>query len=153
MLPQPTWHTPADTDPDGWAYVNTPTYVWLDDDVWAERSVEGGFGPVWVRAWAEPAKVVVDPGDGSPVVECAFDPPAYVPGTPTAGFPGCAHRYRNSSAVAPNGSSFPVSVTLVWNAAWEGSGGAGGGLGEIVTSAEPRDLPVAEVQAIVTAGA
>jgi hypothetical protein len=149
-LPQPTWHTPAETNPNGWAYVNTPTYFWLDDGVWTEHSAQGGFGPVWVRASAEPVKLVIDAGDHRGPIECPFDPPEYVVGTPTENFPGCSYTYRNSSAVADNGSTYPVSVSLVWHASWEGSGGSGGDLGEMTTTADPRELAVAEVQAIVT---
>jgi hypothetical protein len=150
QLPQPSWHTPAETNANGWAYVNTPTYFWLDDGVWSEQSAQGGFGPVWVRASAEPVMLVIDGGDHRGPIECPFDPPEYLIGTPTENFPGCSYTYLNSSAVADNGSTFPVSVALVWHATWEGSGGVGGDLGEMTTTADQRDLAVAEVQAIVT---
>lgn len=151
-LPKPTWQTLADTDPNGWAYVNTPTYFWLDDGVWTEQSAEASFGPVWVRPSAVPVTLVIDPGDHRGVVECDFEPPEYVRGTPTETFSGCSYRYPNSSALADNGESFAVTATLIWHATWQGSGGAGGDLGEMQTSVDPRLIPVAEVQAIVTNG-
>jgi hypothetical protein len=151
-LPPPDWHTPAETDPRGFAFVNTPTYFWVGEGTWQPVVARAEFGPVWAEATGEPTALIVDPGDRSPAVRCEFEPPSYVPGTPTETFAGCAYRYLNSSALAPNGTAFPVTVSIEWHVTWRGSDGSGGDLGTLTTSAEPRDLLVAEVQAIVTGG-
>jgi hypothetical protein len=152
-LPTPEWHTPAETNPRGFAYVNTPTYFWVGDDVWTSVSARAEFGPVWAEATGEPVALIVDPGDNSAPVRCEFKPPEYVPGTPTETFAGCSHRYLNSSALAPDGATFTVTVALEWHITWRGSDGSGGDLGTLTTTAERRYLPVAEVQAIVTGAA
>lgn len=149
-LPQPDWHTPAETNPRGFAYVNTPTYFWVAEETWAPVVARAEFGPVWAEATAEPTALIVDPGDLTEPVRCEFKPPEYVPGTPTETFAGCSHRYLNSSAVAPNGESFTVTVSLEWHVTWRGSDGSGGDLGTLTTTSEGRPLLVAEVQAIVT---
>lgn len=152
QLPKPAWHTPADTDPRGFAYVNTPTYFWVGDEIWAPVSARAGSGAVWAEATAEPIALIVDTGDTAPTTRCDFKPPAYTRGTPTETFPGCSHRYLNSSALAPNGDSFTVTVSIEWHIVWRGSDGSGGDLGSLTTTAEGRPLRVAEVQAIITGG-
>ena len=104
------------------------------------------------RATATPERLVVDPGDGSAPHECDGRPPAYTPGTPTETFAGCSYVYRHSSAMAANGETYPVTLSLVWHVTWQGSDGSGGDLGELTTTADPRLLPVAEVQAVTTGG-
>lgn len=150
QLPAPAWATPADWDAGHFAYVQVPTYFWVDDATWTDVSARATAGSVWAEAVATPDRLVIDPGDGSAPVECIGRPPEYVRGTPTATFEGCAYTYAHSSAVADNGTSYPVTVAIVWHITWTGSDGSGGDLGEITTTAEPRDLLVAEVQAIVT---
>jgi hypothetical protein len=149
-LPTPNWSTPADWDAGHFAYVQVPTYFWVDDATWSDVSARATAGAVWAEAVATPEKLVIDPGDGSAPVECIGQPPEYVRGTPTATFDGCDYVYRHSSAVAENGTSYPVTVSIVWHVTWTGSDGTSGDLGELTTTAEPRDLQVAEVQAIVT---
>ena len=85
-------------------------------------------------------------------VDCPGAPPALAPNSSPAGFDGCGHVYRDSSAMAPNGATFPVTVTIVWHATWQASNGTSGDLGRLSTTSTPRDLPVAEIQAVVTQG-
>ena len=149
-LPSLSWRTPADWDASGFAYVQVPTYVWLDEASAADVVARASVGAVWAEATAVPVRLVVDPGDGSAPIECAPRPPAYVPGTPTESFEGCSHVYRHSSAMAANGESFEMGLSLVWHVTWVGSDGSGGDLGELTTTADPRLLAVAEVQAVTT---
>ena len=83
---------------------------------------------------------------------CPGAPPASAPNASPAGFDGCGSVYRDSSAMAPNGQTYPVTVTIVWHATWQASTGAGGDLGRLSTTSTTRDLPVAEIQAVVTQG-
>lgn len=151
-LPTLTWHTPAEWDRDRYAYVQVPTYFWLDDTSSGDVVARASVGSVWAEATAVPDRLVIDPGDGSAPVECAGRPPAYTAGTPVQGFDGCSYLYRHSSATASNGETFEVRAHLVWHVTWRGSDGTSGDLGELTTTADPRLLAVAEVQAITTSG-
>ena len=103
-----------------------------------------------VSVQAIPQRLVVDTGDGN-TVTCEGAPPVYVQGMDPTTFQGCAHVYRDSSAMAANGETFPVTVTIEWSASWSASDGQGGSLGTRRTTSEVRQLPVAESQAIVIA--
>ena len=69
-------------------------------------------------------------------------------GTDPEEFEGCEHVYTDSSAMAPNGETFEVTVTIVWDISWQASNGESGVMAPLTTSAN-RDLPVAEIQAVV----
>jgi hypothetical protein len=85
-------------------------------------------------------------------LDCPGAPPALAPNSSPAGFDGCGYVYRDSSAMAPNGRTYPVTVTIVWHATWQASSGEDGDLGRLSTTSTTRDLPVAEIQAVVTQG-
>lgn len=154
-LPLPTLRTPADTDPNRWTYVQVPTFFWIDDATWAPVSVSAGIpGVLSVTTTATPIKLTIDPGDGTGPFECTTKPAPYVRGVSQAEqMPKeCSHTYTNSSALAPNGESFAVDVTMTWHVTWSASNGESGDLGELTVDDDTRYLPVAEVQAIVTGG-
>ena len=147
-LPSPTVQVaPADTDPDGWVYVQTPAFVWVDE--WAGMSSTLTVGSVSVTLTLAPVRLDVDPGDGG-FVSCPEAPPFPAGADPTS-FDGCEYVYRHSSAMAPNGSSYPVEASMVWSANWTSNIGPAGSLGEVSTVGS-RDLQVAEVQAILVEG-
>ncbi|MET0579082.1 MAG: hypothetical protein ABW122_10520 [Ilumatobacteraceae bacterium] len=142
---------PADEDDDGWTYVNNRTFFWIDQipGQWDTVSGSTGVGGVSVTVQAVPTRLVVDPGDGAAPVVCDGVPTAV---TKAAYFPaiqGCDYTYRNSSAMAPNGESYPVTATIVWHASWSASTGEGGDLGYVSTTSPVRDLQVAEIQSII----
>jgi len=103
-----------------------------------------------VSVQAIPQRLIVDTGDGT-TITCEGAPPAFVQGMDPTTFQGCAYVYRDSSAMAANGETFPVTVTIEWSASWSASDGQGGSLGTRRTTSEVRQLPVAESQAIVIA--
>lgn len=154
QLPTPVARIgPADTNPNGWTFVQHPTFFWLDQRTgqWETVSATASAGSVSVTVSAEPVRLVVDPGDGSARVTCNGPPPAVTVqnyGTVR----GCAHSYRNSSAMAPNGESYPVTTSIVWHASWTANTGESGDLGFLSTTSPTRMLQVAEIQAIVTDG-
>jgi hypothetical protein len=51
--------------------------------------------------------------------------------------------------MAPNGETWPVTVSIVWHATWSANTGEGGDLGFVETTAPVRQLPVAEIQAVI----
>ena len=143
---------PADWHPNGWAYVNVSTFFWVAQEPgqWATVPAEAAVPGLSVRAWAEPVRFVVHPGDGSPAVICEGAPPAFRrdydhPET----FQGCEHTYVDSSAMAANGETFPLRVEIVWHGQWQASNGQSGDLGYVSTVSAVRDLGVAEIQAVI----
>ena len=81
-----------------------------------------------VSVQAIPQRLIVDAGDGN-TITCEGAPPAFVQGMDPTTFQGCAHVYRDSSSMAANGETFPVTVTIEWAASWSASDGQGGSLG------------------------
>ena len=143
---------PADEDPHGYTYVNNRTFFWIDQaqGQWAPVVATVSAAGITVSARAEPATMVVDPGDGNPKVTCAGAGVAVTAATWRPDIPGgCPYVYPNSSAMAPNGQTYPVTVSIAWHVSWSATTGEGGDLGYVSTTSEPRDLPVAEVQAII----
>ena len=55
----------------------------------------------------------------------------------------------DSSAMAPNGATYPVLASIVWHATWSASTGEGGDLGYLSTTSDVRQLAVAEVQSVI----
>lgn len=142
---------PADWLPDRWTFVNNPTFFWLDQaqGQWATVTATAGVPGLTVTAQAVPERFVVHPGDGSRVV-CQGAPPAYDRNRHSPDdFRGCAHQYVDSSAMAPNGETFPLTVDIVWHASWSATNGESGDLGYVSTTSEVRWLPVAEIQAVL----
>jgi hypothetical protein len=156
-LPTPQLRVgPADENPDGFAYVNNPTFFWLDQVAgqWAVVSGTASAGSVSVTVQAAPVQLVVDPGDGNEPVRCERFRPVLRrdvgPSTELSKIAdGCSYRYRDSSSMASNGETWPVTGSIVWHATWTASTGEGGDLGYVTTTSAVRDLPVAEVQAVI----
>jgi hypothetical protein len=143
---------PADENPYGWTYVNNRTFFWIDQaqGQWAPVVASVSAAGITVSARAEPVTMVVDPGDGNPKITCAGAGVAVTKDTWQPEIPGgCPYIYPNSSAMAPNGETYPVTIGMVWHVTWSATTGEGGDLGYVSTTSEPRDLAVAEVQAII----
>jgi hypothetical protein len=135
--------------------VKVGTWFWNAD--WSAVSVTAWVptpsGPRWATTTARPVQLVFEPGDGrlgTGTVTCNG------PGTPwtrprgdAAPSPsGCQYTYRHSSVMAPNRSSFPATVTIVWDVTWRGSSGTGGYSGQLLTS-RSYAMTVREIQAVV----
>jgi hypothetical protein len=146
---------PADEDEDGYAYVNTPAIFWLDEvpGQWATVSGQASAGGITVTVQADPVELVVDPGDGSAPLRCTqFRPVRRADAAPGKSFPpagSCTHRYVDASSMAPDGATWPVTVSIVWHATWSANTGEGGDLGYVETTSPVRRLPVAEIQAVI----
>ena len=145
-IPAPTIRVaPAETDANGYAYVQVPAYFWVDE--WAPLTNSISGGPVTVSVRIDPVRLDVDLGNGDSI-SCTNAPP-FTAGDDIESFVGCGYTYRHSSSMASNGRTWPVTASLVWHGTWSSNIGVGGDMGEIATSSS-RDLPVAEIQAIVT---
>ena len=145
-IPAPTIRiAPAETDDNGYAYVQVPAYFWVDE--WAPISNSISGGSVTVSVSIEPVRLDIDLGNGE-TISCT-SAPAFGAGDDIETFDGCGYTYKHSSAMAPNGETWTVGASLVWHGTWSSNIGVGGDMGELATSST-RELPVAEIQAIVT---
>jgi hypothetical protein len=144
---------PADLAADGFAFVQTPAFFWVDQapGQWSDVSATAAVAGLSLTVTAAPEQLVVSTGDGK-TLQCAGEPTPFPAGADPATFVGCRHVYRHSSAMAANGRTYPVTVAIVWHATWQASNGQSGDLGTLTTTSTTRDLPVAEIQAVVTQG-
>jgi hypothetical protein len=142
---------PADRTPNGFAYVRISTFFWVEQaqGQWAPVTATAALPGLSVTVTAAPERLVVDTGDGE-TLDCPGAPPALPIGADPTGFDGCEHVYRDSSAMAADGATFPVTASIVWHATWQASNGQAGDLGRLTTTSAPRDLAVAEIQSVVT---
>jgi hypothetical protein len=143
---------PADELPDGWAFVQIDTYFWIDQapGQWETVSATASVPSLSVTVQAAPERLVVNPGDGGGPVLCEGAQPAIHNDTYVEGTPGCTYVYRNSSSMAANGATFPLQVAIEWHVTWSASNGEGSDLGMLRSDSVVRDLPVAEIQAVLT---
>ncbi len=150
-LPTPVARiAPADFQANGFAFVRNPTFFWVDQAAgqWAPVSGTASAGGLTVSVQATPQRLIVDTGDGQ-TTTCEGAPAAFRQGMDPTTFQGCTYTYRDSSAMAANGETFPVTVTIEWSASWSASDGQGGSLGTRRTTSTTRQLAVAESQSIV----
>ena len=138
---------PADEDDDGYAFVNVPTFFWLDrgPGQWHPVSAVASAGGVTVTVTAEPVRLVVDPGNGDAPVSCTGFQPVLRDDVRTGGFPAgetCSYRYLDSSAMAPNGQTWPVDGRLSPGTPRGTPRPAqGGDLGHVATTSPPGTSP------------
>jgi hypothetical protein len=154
QLPTPVPRiAPADLAPDGFAFVQIPAFFWVDQapGQWRDVSATAAIAGLSLTVTAAPEQLVVTTGDGK-TLQCLGAPPPFPSGADPDTFVGCGHVYRHSSAMAPNGETYPVTVAILWHATWQASNGQSGDLGTLTTTSTTRDLPVAEIQAVVTQG-
>ncbi|MFI6326532.1 hypothetical protein ACIBG8_54050 [Nonomuraea sp. NPDC050556] len=144
--PAPTVATAPPRGRDG--YVGLRHYFWAERDQWRSISKRATAGPVWAEVTATPTTLVFDPGAGQASISCKGPGTPYDQSrSPDSQTSNCWHSFTRSSAGLP-GSQYTVTVSVVWTASWVGSGGAGGPLAPITTSATFL-LRIAEGQALI----
>lgn len=111
--------------------------------------VPGPSGIVWATTTATPARLLIDPGDGSAPVVCDGPGRPWLPEHGDEATSECMHTFRHSSVLAPDGRAFPAVVSIEWQVTWTSSSGAGGVLAPITTTTGVP-ITVREIQAIVT---
>ena len=128
--PRPIPHIgPADEDENGYTYVNNRTFFWLDRAAgqWNPVTATASAGGVSVTVQAQPVRLVVDPGNGDEPVRCTNFEPVLRDRVRTGGFPPdqntCSYTYTDSSAMAPNGQTWPVTTSIVWHVTWNANTG------------------------------
>lgn len=130
--------------------VNVGTWFWVSKSLWREVVVRAivmtPWGPLVVRTVASPDRIFLNPGDGSPSVECDG------PGRQWNIFHGdkaksdCMHTFLHASDGRPGGV-FKGRIGIEWKI----KGGLG--FGPLITFARQRtsvpiDLRVHEIQAL-----
>lgn len=125
-----------------------PTWLWISPAGWGTRSRTASVPGESVTATAAPTSVTWRPGDGSTVV-CKGPGTSYTstydPASPS---PTCGHTYTTSSAGQPHGQ-YTATATIEWVISWHGTGGTGGTLPPLYTTATAH-FEVAESQALDT---
>jgi len=134
----------------GWAYVRVPLDIRVRAasiaPVIASSRVDGPAGEAWAEVTATPKLVQFIPGDNDTAINCSVSAvlAPYDPQTPG----DCTYTYLHESSTAPNGVSFPASVSVVWAVAYQSSDG--NGTFADITTTTTTQLEVAAVKALVT---
>lgn len=134
-------------NPPGRAVVGVPTWLWAQT---VQVGVITGSSALGVVAVGEPARLEIDPGDGSGVLDCPWS---------TAASGVCAYTYARSSVGQPVGAggqpAYTVRMRLVYRVRFENNGARFEVAGLPATLESPwrtASVPVAEIQALVTLG-
>jgi hypothetical protein len=130
--------------------VGLPEWFWIPGAEWGPVSRTVTAGPVWARATAVPVRIVFGPGGGQAGVSCRGPGAAYQPSKPlSAQHTGCSYTYRQPSTGQP-GNAYAVTVSVLWNVFWVGSGNTGGPVANGRPVSTPLTLRVAAGEALVT---
>jgi hypothetical protein len=130
--------------------VHLPVWLWVNRAVWVPRSKTAAVPGEQVTATAIPVSVTWRMGDGS-VVTCRGPGIPYSRRySPASASPDCGHIYGRSSAGQPRGA-YRVAATITWDVTWQATGGAGGTLPPLFSTAAAA-FRVAESQTVNTAG-
>ncbi|MGH9111482.1 MAG: hypothetical protein ACRDZN_04165 [Acidimicrobiales bacterium] len=123
--------------------VDIEAWFWAEN--WRGLSEPATAGSVTVTVSAEPASLVVDPGDGSASFTCAGPQPVYNESLPSsAQSSDCTHTYTRAG-------SYTATATVVYDVSFTSNLGPSGDLGTIEPSSTTV-LDVSEAQAINTGG-
>ncbi|MCC5951801.1 MAG: hypothetical protein JJU45_06855 [Acidimicrobiia bacterium] len=142
--PQISTNPPADAN----HLVGLHTWTWHDGP-WEPLTETAAVGPVSATVTATPTHITVDPGDGSPTLRC--DGPGRPPDARTADSPtpgDCAHQWQHRSTRHDPRGTYPLTVSIEWSIAWQGSTGSGGEL-DSLTSTSTHPIRVREAQAML----
>ncbi len=132
--------------------VGLPEWFWVPRAEWGPVSRTVTAGPVWARATAVPVRIVFDPGGAQAAVSCRGPGSAYQPSRPlSAQHTACSYTYDQPSTGQP-GDAYAVTVTVLWNVFWVGSGNTGGPVANGRPVSTPLLLRVAAGEALVTSG-
>jgi hypothetical protein len=140
-IPAPTIRTSPSEG--GRTFVQLPTWLWVDEGWWRERTATANAGPVTATVTAVPAATSWSTGDGSSL-SCPG------PGVPwrrgmSEGDTYCSYTYRRPSAPG----TFQITVTVTFEVRWTSNVGASGSLDGVSRSAS-RAVVVDEIQALET---
>lgn len=133
--------------------VNVGTWFWVSKSLWREvvvrATVMTPWGPLVVRTVASPDKIFLNPGDGSPIVECDGPGRQWNISYGDKAKSDCMHTFLHASDGRPGGI-FKGRIGVEWKI----KGGLG--FGPLIPLARQRigvpiDLRVHEIQALANA--
>lgn len=128
-------------DPSVSLVVGLDTWIWAEASTYRTLEATATIPFLGVRATATPTGVRVDPGDGSPSIRCTGPGVAFDPNRPEREQSSdCTHVYRDAG-------DYAVTVSIVWDVAWEASDGSSGVL-ESVTRSSSVDVSVVGIEAV-----
>jgi hypothetical protein len=114
-----------------YTWVGLWTWFWTDPDTWQTLSARASAGSVWAEATVTPRVLVITPGNGDAAVRCAGPGRAWTEADGNdAPSNGCGYVYRHVTD-----GTLTATVTIEWAVTWTGSGGSGGTLPVMRTSA------------------
>lgn len=148
-LPKPTFQrSPSERNSDlgvPYTWVNLWTWVWTSPARWQPKSEQATAGGVFAEVTVTPRDLVLEPGDGSAAVSCLGPgrPWRAADGNSAPSSGGCGYRYQRVTT----GDPLTATVSIRWAVTWTGSGGAGGTLPDMTTSASST-FEVQQVQAV-----
>jgi hypothetical protein len=129
-------------------YVGLRQFFWAAPAQWRAISKKATAGPVWAEVTATPSMLTIHPGDGQATLTCRGPGVPYDrTKSPDEQNNKCTHVFTESSAGLPK-SQYQVKASVIWSAEWNGSGGSGGTLAPITTSAT-FPLRIGEAPALV----
>lgn len=136
-----------EASPEAVQLVQLPTWLWVSETTWSERTAQAAAGGLTATATATPVAVSWDMGDGA-VVDCAGRGDEWQRGTDPEAASACSHIYTR-----PSSEELPVSATVTWQVAWvvTDAGGAvvASGTEPDMATAAQTSWPVLESQALV----
>jgi hypothetical protein len=148
-VPKPTIkRSPSERNADDgvpYTWVNLWTWYWTSPARWRSLSERATAGAVFAEVTVTPLRLVLEPGDGSAAVSCSGPgrPWRRSDGNSAPSDGGCGFRYQRVTTGGP----LTATVSIRWLVTWTGSGGAGGSLPEMTTSASST-FAVQQVQAV-----
>jgi hypothetical protein len=127
-----------------YTWVHEWTWFWASPRVWRPVQETARAGDVWATVTVTPTRLVVNPGIGDGVVSCPGPGRAWtsVDGDAPPSRGGCGYMYRDVTA-----QPVRVRASIEWSVTWEGSGGSGGTLPVMRTSAS-SPLVVQQIQVV-----
>jgi hypothetical protein len=115
-------------------FAGMPLWLWFPRSEWRSITQRTSAGGAWAMVTARPTRQIWELGDGT-TVACNGPGRVYEVGMdPLNGSPDCGSRYSRTSKNKPGGV-YSITVTVMWDVTWKGSGGAAGQLGPLPISA------------------
>jgi hypothetical protein len=144
QLPAPQIRLNPDSGAPQVVYV--PTWMWVDESVWAPHSATASLAGLSVTAVGTPTRVTWSTGDGGSR-QCGKGTPWVAGADPASVSPDCGHTYTSPSRGSAGGT-YTVTATITWRVTW--SGGGTSGTEPDLTSTASVPVQVIEASAVNT---
>lgn len=139
------------------AVVGISTWYWVDTDNWSNQqaSASSTRWNLHVTVTAQPLELRFNPGDqaapgGGQTMSCVGPALAWTSATPE-GASDCTYTYDYPSSIDPDGT-FTVTAEVDWRLTYVVTGliNQSGTIGTITLASPARELPVVELQAVIS---